>query len=156
MRNGITSNGDTKVRSPSVSIENGIPCVDKEMELTQEAEKKFVDDCVCKLCYDGDCFLTSYLNSPMRRLWHTSRYQATRFIENKYFEGFILFLIAFSSMTLVSYLWWLSLKLYLVAIKNSQNRQWSSQKFWNRNFNRFQNGPIRPAFTLKMKVFTHL
>lgn len=98
--NGVTSNGDT-MGNLSNSTEDTMSEIMEQGILNQEKEKKFVDDCMCKLCYDGDCCLTSYLHSPLRKLWHNARYQTNRFIDNKYFEGTILFLIGFSSITLV-------------------------------------------------------
>lgn len=83
--NGISKRGNS---SSSVKIEI-------------HREKTYVDDCLCSFCYQCSCCFTSYLESPFRRMWHNSRYHAKMFIENKYFEGLILFLIAFSSMTLV-------------------------------------------------------
>ncbi len=65
-------------------------------------ERTYVDDCFCVCCYGCSCCYTSYLDSPPRRLWHNIRYYCKITVENKYFEFLILFLIAFSSLTLVS------------------------------------------------------
>eukprot|EP00794_Sanderia_malayensis_P020465 gene20465-22481_t len=64
-------------------------------------ERTYVDDCFCIYCYACSCCYTSYLDSPPRRLWHNLRYYCKIVVENKYFEFLILFLIAFSSLTLV-------------------------------------------------------
>lgn len=65
-------------------------------------EKTYVDDCFCLCCYSCGCCYTSYLDSPPRRFWHNVRFYCKLVVENKYFEFLILFLIAFSSITLVS------------------------------------------------------
>lgn len=65
-------------------------------------ERTYVDDCFCTCCYGCSCCYTSYLDSPPRRFWHNVRFYAKLIVENKYFEFLILFLIAFSSLTLVS------------------------------------------------------
>ena len=64
-------------------------------------EKTYVDDCFCLCCYSCGCCYTSYLDSPPRRFWHNVRFYCKMVVENKYFEFLILFLIAFSSITLV-------------------------------------------------------
>eukprot|EP00795_Rhopilema_esculentum_P002961 gene2961-1213_t len=64
-------------------------------------ERTYIDDCFCLCCYACNCCYTSYLDSPPRRLWHNIRYYCKFIVENKYFEFLILFLIAFSSLTLV-------------------------------------------------------
>jgi len=64
-------------------------------------EKTYVDDCFCLCCYSCGCCYTSYLDSPPRRFWHNVRFYCKLMVENKYFEFLILFLIAFSSITLV-------------------------------------------------------
>lgn len=77
-----------------------------ELRIETKQEKTYVDNCLCNICYGCSCFNTSYLNSPYRRIWHNARYNCKLFIEHKYFEGVILFLIAFSSLTLVSSSLW--------------------------------------------------
>ena len=64
-------------------------------------ERTYVDDCFCMCCYSCGCCYTSYLDSPPRRFWHNVRFYCKLVVENKYFEFLILFLIAFSSITLV-------------------------------------------------------
>lgn len=88
--------------------ENGFLGANKENSISSvkieiQRERTYIDDCLCSVCYTCSCCTTSYLDSPIRRLWHNSRHYTKLFIEHKYFEGVILFLIAFSSLTLVSY-----------------------------------------------------
>ncbi|XP_047138679.1 sodium channel protein type 4 subunit alpha isoform X1 [Hydra vulgaris] len=71
------------------------------VQVEMKREKTYVDDCLCDICYQWNCFYSSYLNSTMRRSWHNARYLFQQLIEYKYFEGVVLFLIGFSSITLV-------------------------------------------------------
>ncbi|XP_065662159.1 sodium channel protein type 9 subunit alpha isoform X5 [Hydra vulgaris] len=66
-----------------------------------QREKTYVDDCFCDACYNASCCVTSYLNSPIRQLWHNARFKCQVLIEHKYFEAVVLFLICVSSITLV-------------------------------------------------------
>lgn len=126
IHNGITTNGDIKHFNSSESVDidiplsvaptEGFPPVNNtltdeqlqqqvaELRIETKTEKAYVDNCLCEFCYGCSCFKTSYLNSPFRRTWHNARYNCKLFIEHKYFEGVILFLIAFSSLTLVRYM----------------------------------------------------
>ena len=117
--NGLTVNGDISKRRLSGSVDTDIPLSvanskgngtdnhsqyssSVKIEIEIQREKTYVDDCLCAICYKCSCCYTSYLNSPLRRTWHNTRFYAKNLIEHKYFEGIILFLIAFSSFTLVS------------------------------------------------------
>ena len=71
------------------------------VKIEMKREKTYVDDCLCDICYQCNCFYSSYLNSTARRSWHNARYYFQQLIEHKYFEGIVLFLIGFSSFTLV-------------------------------------------------------
>ena len=84
-----------------------------------QREKTYIDDCFCDLCYNASCCLTSYLHSPIRRMWHNARYKCQVLIEHKYFEGVVLFLIGFSSITLV-----LFVKIFLYIKCTVQNSLW--------------------------------
>ncbi|XP_066927937.1 sodium channel protein 1 brain-like isoform X5 [Clytia hemisphaerica] len=124
LQNGTTiSNGDVSRRRLSGSVDIEIPVSvaptegfsnggldngmgKKENSLSSvkieiQREKTYIDDCLCSFCYACSCCNTSYLESPLRRFWHNSRHNMKMLIEHKYFEAVILFLIAFSSLTLV-------------------------------------------------------
>ncbi|XP_057317031.1 sodium channel protein 60E-like isoform X2 [Hydractinia symbiolongicarpus] len=116
IQNGITPNGDILKRRSSVDTEIPISVTTEafapgktqigrnsssSVEIEIQREKTYVDDCLCTICYKCSCCYTSYLNSPLRRSWHNARFYTKQLIEHKYFEGIILFLIAFSSLTLV-------------------------------------------------------
>ena len=73
-----------------------------KMHKDKKREKTYVQDCFCGFCYTCGCFYNSYLNSPSRRFWHNARYYCSELVEHKLFEAIILFLITFSSITLVS------------------------------------------------------
>ena len=117
--NGLSTNGDVRRHSGSVDTEialsvnsdhlNGTKTMsvynqNTSVKIEIQREKTYVDDCLCTICYQCSCCYTSYLDAPFRRSWHNARFYTKQFIEHKYFEGAILFLIAFSSLTLVSYL----------------------------------------------------
>ena len=89
---GFNDQGGLDTKSPSLS----------SVQIEIQREKDYIDDCFCKNCYFCNCYNTSYLESPLRRFWHNARNSTKEFIEHRYFEGVILFLIAFSSLTLVS------------------------------------------------------
>lgn len=62
-----------------------------------------VRPCCPGFCYcDSNC-CSNYKESCIRRTWHGLRYHVCVFVEHKYFEWFILFMIVISSLTLVSY-----------------------------------------------------
>lgn len=91
--------------APTEGFNNGMGTKENSVSSVKieiQREKTYIDDCLCSVCYTCSCCNASYLESPIRRLWHNSRYYTKLFIEHKYFEGVILFLIAFSSLTLVS------------------------------------------------------
>ena len=73
---------------------------------SKKREHTYVEDCFCGFCYTCGCFFSSYLDSPSRRLWHNARFYCSELVEHRIFEAVILFLITFSSITLVRYLWW--------------------------------------------------
>ena len=63
-------------------------------------------DCYPPFCYnEGICCVCSsgFKTSKIRKLWTTVRTKINFFVEHKYFESFILFLIVVSSLSLVSY-----------------------------------------------------
>lgn len=91
--------------APTEGFNNGMGTKENSVSSVKieiQREKTYIDDCLCSVCYTCSCCDTSYLESPIRRFWHNSRHYTKLFIEHKYFEGVILFLIAFSSLTLVS------------------------------------------------------
>lgn len=61
-------------------------------------------------CYPGFCYnervccvcSSGFKGSKIRKLWTTIRTKINFFVEHKYFESFILFLIVVSSLSLVS------------------------------------------------------
>lgn len=60
-----------------------------------------VRPCCPAICYcDSNC-CSNYKESCVRRTWHGMRFYVCAFVEHKYFEWFILFMIVISSLTLV-------------------------------------------------------
>ena len=61
-----------------------------------------VRPCCPAFCYCESNCCDNYKESCIRRSWHGLRYYVCSFVEHKYFEWFILFMIVISSLTLVS------------------------------------------------------
>lgn len=60
-----------------------------------------VRPCCPAFCYCESVCCDNYKESCIRRSWHGLRYYVCAFVEHKYFEWFILFMIVISSLTLV-------------------------------------------------------
>ena len=76
------------------------------MMIQGEDGRPVAPDCYPAFCYkDGICSICSpsFKGSKIRKLWTAMRTKINFFVEHKYFESFILFLIVVSSLSLVSY-----------------------------------------------------
>lgn len=82
-----------------------------------------VRPCCPAFCYCESVCCDNYKESCIRRSWHGLRYYVCAFVEHKYFEWFILFMIVISSLTLVSSKSLFAIDLRVVWIKVHLPRQ---------------------------------
>ena len=71
---------------------------------SEEPHTTKVRPCCPLFCYCESPCCTNYKESCIRKSWHGLRYYVCAFVEHKYFEWFILFMIVISSLTLVSFI----------------------------------------------------